>query len=863
MVIRQIGQESSEKMRRVMVVDSDPELIQILEMNLAHSNLEVITARNGNQAIRRASEDRPDIILFDDMLPDLEISEICRLLKDSEQTSHIQIIVMGSKDLSEIRTDNLTSGVDYYITKPFDPNEVVLLFESCFQRIEREENTNPLTGLPNKTQVDNELGNLIKQNKTFAAIYVDIDNLSAFNKVYGFAKGDRAIQLLGEIIYETVRLFGSVDDLASHLSGDDFMVLTTTTRARMLCPRIIRDFNIRIRTLYNQKHLERGYIEYEGRLGQMEPCPIMTLSIAVVTNERRTFDHHLQVSETATQLLDYLRHFPGSNYYFDHYENAMEAQIDLAERGIPQAHQDEFKALQRVLRWVSFLAIELETPTVEIKECLDSLKSIGVRNLVSGQRSNLESIQKNVNRLLHVMGEITNLTHGEWIRDKVVLKEVDLQATFNWIIDQIAEQAEQQGVGFDIRGIADIDPLMVDQSSLTQGIFHLLRSEVRSSTRGSQLKVRVSDNTNTYVTIEITNPNRNIPQRELSTLSQDQFESMPKSQRLNGFYLAKVLLQSIGGKLSIESEKDKGTTYTVSVPKKWRSSTEEVNALLSSAELSRQETRVQLQNIRHILSSIIDQVPSVIEEGLENLGDKLQEVMVLCNRSLFLSSELSSQLEKQQDWLLQREVEQLAISEAFVVANKGIAESLQIGYLFDIESARRVAKNSLSMASEFRLTRTERQILYQAALLKDLALVSSPEDMVEQMVVPTINEAFTIKEHFSVLWKELSRLDFLSPAFELLSYRYERYDGTGRPLGVRGNSIPLRAKILAIIDTFDSLTSNLTPGDKLSPEMAVQNIVTDAGRRFNSDVVSVFRQIWRREGFQIASNQSQKETLIT
>jgi len=246
---------------------------------------------------------------------------------------------------------------------------------------------------------------------------------------------------------------------------------------------------------------------------------------------------------------------------------------------------------------------------------------------------------------------------------------------------------------------------------------------------------------------------------------------------------------------------------------------------------------------------------SAIEESLEDLGYKVQELVVLCNRSLFLAGELSDRLENQQDRLLQQEVEQLMLSEAFVIANKEIATSLRVGHLFDMESARRVAKNALAMASELRLTRAEWQALHHAALLKDFALVLSPEDMVEQTVVPTIEEAVDIREHFDIVWKALSQLDFLSPALVLLLHRYERYDGKGHSLAARGANISTGARILAIVDTFDSLTSGLSLGQKLEPEMAVQKLVTDSERRFHTDTMSAFLRTWRRREFQLAPSR--------
>ena len=843
-----------------MVVDAEPQVVQILEANLAHASFGVITARNGIEALSKASKQKLDIILLDAFLPDLECSEICRRLKESEQTSSIPIIVIGSENETEDRTTSVINGADYYITKPFDPNEVVSLIETYFKRMERDENMNPLTGLPDQLQVSDEISGLLEQNKTFAAIYVDMDDLSAFNKVYGFAQGDRAIQLLGELLREAVRLFGDPDDLAGHLGSDDFVVVTTVPRARMLCRRIIRDFDNRIRTLYSQEDLERDYIEYEGRLGQTEQCPVMTLSIAVITNERKTYHHYLQVSEDAAQVIEHLRRIPGSNYRFDRQQDATEAQLGLALKGIPQAHREERETLQRVLAWVSFLTTEMGTHVAEIEDRLDSLKSIRIENLAPGQRRSLKSIQESVKQLLHVMEELDDFTSGEWIKDEAVLEEVELKSTFDWIMEQVRELAEQRGIEIDIKGAEGIGRLMVDGKSLTQGLFYLLRSGIRSSARGDQVQIRVSETMNTFVTVELINRKRYVPQLELAILSQDQPEGMPDNQERNDLYLTRVLVQGLGGNLSVRSEKGEGTTFTVSVPRRWRSSIEEVNALLSAAEISREEARAQLQSIRHFLSPTVKQMPSAIEESLESLGYKIQELMVLCNRSLFLANELSSRLENQQDLLLQQEARELAISEAFVVANRVSAALLQVGDLFDLEAARRVAKNALAIANEFRLSRAEWQALRHAALLKDLALVSSPEDMVEQKVVPTIEEAIHIRERFNIVWTTLLRLDFLSPAFFLLSHRYERHDGTGHPFGIEGASIPPGAKILAIADTFDSLTSGLSSGEALEPEMAVQKIVADSGRRFDSGVASAFLRTWRRREFQVAPSKSREET---
>jgi HD-GYP domain-containing protein (c-di-GMP phosphodiesterase class II) len=87
-------------------------------------------------------------------------------------------------------------------------------------------------------------------------------------------------------------------------------------------------------------------------------------------------------------------------------------------------------------------------------------------------------------------------------------------------------------------------------------------------------------------------------------------------------------------------------------------------------------------------------------------------------------------------------------------------------------------------------------------------------------------------------------INFLSKALVFIAYRYERYDGAGGRFGVQGTNIPLGARILAVADTFDALSSGVSPLGTLDPDLAVQKIVDDSGIRFDPDVVNAFLLAW-------------------
>ena len=141
------GETLRQKRRRVLVVDDDPEVIQILEVNLAHANFEVISAQTGAEALGKAFRERPDLMLLDVILPDLDGLDVCRRLKESQQMSRIPVIIISARVESEDRIAGIAAGAEHYVTKPFAPAEVVALVEDCLKRIEQAGKVDPLAGL--------------------------------------------------------------------------------------------------------------------------------------------------------------------------------------------------------------------------------------------------------------------------------------------------------------------------------------------------------------------------------------------------------------------------------------------------------------------------------------------------------------------------------------------------------------------------------------------------------------------------------------------------------------------------------------------------------------------------------------------
>ena len=176
----------------------------------------------------------------------------------------------------------------------------------------------PLTHLPGGVAIENLLKKRLSGDQNMAFCLLDMDNFKAFNDYYGYAKGSELIVALALIIESTVYEFGSGNDFVGHIGGDDFALITEPSFVSALCRNIIDRFDREARELYDPEAREQGYIVAETRQGVEAKFPIVTISIAVVTNQSRTVSSHLEIGEIAAELKEYAKSIEGSVFVVDH-----------------------------------------------------------------------------------------------------------------------------------------------------------------------------------------------------------------------------------------------------------------------------------------------------------------------------------------------------------------------------------------------------------------------------------------------------------------------------------------------------------------------------------------------------------------
>lgn len=123
---RNIKPVSKGPKQRVLVVDDEPDTVELIEFNLKNAGYEIITAEDGAEALRKARSTEPDLIILDLMLPELDGLQVCKLLRNEPTTAKIPVLMLTAKAAEVDRILGLELGARDYVTKPFSPRELIL-----------------------------------------------------------------------------------------------------------------------------------------------------------------------------------------------------------------------------------------------------------------------------------------------------------------------------------------------------------------------------------------------------------------------------------------------------------------------------------------------------------------------------------------------------------------------------------------------------------------------------------------------------------------------------------------------------------------------------------------------------------------
>jgi len=215
----------------VLVVDDDPDLRTVAEMQLSLRGFQVIQAESGEQALELARTKSPDVILLDMMMPGMSGADVLRALHADPDLEDIPVIFLSAVSGLEDRVQGLEGGAVDWITKPHDPRELIARVGAAARTKARQEEmklqvgNDPITRLPMRKAFEEslllELNRATRNRNPFCIFLVDIDHLSSVNDRLGELAGDQLLREVASVLRSTLRN----SDEVYRYGDDEFAVL--------------------------------------------------------------------------------------------------------------------------------------------------------------------------------------------------------------------------------------------------------------------------------------------------------------------------------------------------------------------------------------------------------------------------------------------------------------------------------------------------------------------------------------------------------------------------------------------------------------------------------------------------------------
>ncbi|MBT3923492.1 MAG: diguanylate cyclase [Nitrospina sp.] len=219
----------------IMIVDDTKENINVLRRTLTTVGCRISVALNGKMALDLIPKLKPDLVLLDVMMPDMDGYEVCRRLKENPDLQNIPVIFITAKGDIEDVVEGFEAGAVDFIMKPFRQEEVLarvrthLTLSAALKKLIQDSETDPLTGLFNRRtfmkRIENEAARFKRSKKPFSILFGDIDFFKKINDTFGHSAGDAVLVSISKLMDTEKR---EIDQIA-RWGGEEFLILLPET----------------------------------------------------------------------------------------------------------------------------------------------------------------------------------------------------------------------------------------------------------------------------------------------------------------------------------------------------------------------------------------------------------------------------------------------------------------------------------------------------------------------------------------------------------------------------------------------------------------------------------------------------------
>ena len=274
-------------MRKILIVD-DEKIMLMFARRILSSKYEIVTAMSGAEAIALFEKERPDLILSDLLMPEMDGYELHRILQE-KASEPVPIIFMTADESAESESRGFEVGAADYIRKPLKPDVLLRRVGNILDNIDKihglqmAASTDPMTGLLNKSASQDEISKLI-EHYAGSLLILDLDSFKLVNDIYGHGAGDKILIKISKLIKHIIR----ETDLAGRIGGDEFIAFLQNVRNEEI---------LKEKTAYLNEQI---LISAKKILGEDMKIPLgVSVGAVFVPNEGKNFAELFKKADTA------------------------------------------------------------------------------------------------------------------------------------------------------------------------------------------------------------------------------------------------------------------------------------------------------------------------------------------------------------------------------------------------------------------------------------------------------------------------------------------------------------------------------------------------------------------------------------
>ncbi|MGC9129300.1 MAG: response regulator [Candidatus Micrarchaeia archaeon] len=269
--------QEEPQLRKILIVEDDKNINKLMTLSVG-KGFEIRNAYDGNEALKMIKEDKPDLVILDLMLPGVDGLEICQRVKKDPNLKDIIVIIVSAMDATSNRFKGIKYGADYYIKKPFDPEELRSLVTIFLRKKGRR--FDPLIDLPNEEKISEAVEKALQSEYEIGRIKVN--GLANFAISFGANAGMTILRLVSQLLQDKVKEVKG-EAFVGFLDSDDFIIAGRSDAVKKVVEGLKEEFDAVLPFIYQNE----GYKPIELGIEDIYNAEKPSLSILYTTIERK------------------------------------------------------------------------------------------------------------------------------------------------------------------------------------------------------------------------------------------------------------------------------------------------------------------------------------------------------------------------------------------------------------------------------------------------------------------------------------------------------------------------------------------------------------------------------------------------